>query len=260
MDTIPKSTSESLPTTSGKEARRARAGSTLRPACSRLDITEMALQGSRDRGASATALAVLIVALTLAARASAWQRGCTAPKPGVNVLYAGKSSTGGSASRSKQSAGLPDIPAGTKTLSYGALNSCDFDGTIVMSQVLSLTPGDKFYEQGLRMRWAMMIFIDMVNENPPSGRGGIKVGNKTYGVQWNWVDDKSSTALMTNATAWGSRVFNSDFIWGGYGSGGSQLVARQANVEGKLCLAAAASRPWVCRTGLLRVSPQPYIY
>lgn len=66
--------------------------------------------------------------------------------------------------------GMPDLPPGTRSVSYGVKNSRHqgYDRTIVIAGPLSLSPSDEFYAYAKLMRHSLEIFADIVNTPAPS--------------------------------------------------------------------------------------------
>lgn len=173
----------------------------------------------------------LLVMAIGAGPTGAVEPGCPAPMPGTNIV-------GGVGFDMDD---VSDLPAGTKTASYGLVNQCSYDGTIVIAGPLSLTKGDNFYSYSVMIQRTLTVWADYINLE----RGGLLVGDQRYGVRFVWVDDRSSSAMAPNASANALRISGADFAWAGYGSGPSRQVAKQAFADDKLFFAGCASSPTV---------------
>ena len=172
------------------------------------------------------------------ATASATDPACPAPAVGVNVLY-----TGGVAT--VQVGDLPLLPPGTPQSSYGPFSSCnDLDGIIVVGGPSALDQDDRRFYKSREHRHALKMFADWVNGE----RGGLAVGGQRYGIRFHWIGDSSSSDWVTNATALAIRHLGADFVFPPYGSGPSEMVARQAFAEHKITMtwAASAARTHSC--------------
>ena len=140
--------------------------------------------------------------------------------------------------------GLPSLPQGTIQQQYGSVSECGTDnafngGTIVIGGPLSMEPGDGFFTYGTTIRRTLTLFADWVNrERVPRG---IQVGNLSYAVRFVFVEDKSSSTQVLDATD--RAIQGADFVWGPYSSGLSKKATTRAYAAGKLFFAnTAASR------------------
>ena len=67
------------------------------------------------------------------------------------------------------------------------------------------------------------------------------MGDKTYGIRFEWVDDASSKTQTTPALAYALRPTRADFAWAGYSSGLTYYAAKQAVAEKKLMMSGGAA-------------------
>ena len=63
----------------------------------------------------------------------------------------------------EQSNTLPLLPAGVRTVSYGALPNARWDGIISVGATLSLDRQNRFFNYGKAVRRSIQIFLDYVN-------------------------------------------------------------------------------------------------
>jgi ABC-type branched-subunit amino acid transport system substrate-binding protein len=170
---------------------------------------------------------------------TALEPGCatvgTSPPPipaGTNVLLASDKTIS-----YETNAGLPGLPATANTFVYGPSKSCAFDGIITVGGPNSLNKLDIQGGHSLTGRFAMMMFVDWLNNE----RGGLKVGAKLYGMRIVLVDSAGDRAQNMNATAHASRLWNADFLISQFGSAFATYTAKQSYAEGKLLMTWGAS-------------------
>ena len=150
--------------------------------------------------------------------------------------------------------GMPDLPPGTRSVSYGVKNSRHqgYDRTIVIAGPLSLSPSDEFYAYAKLMRQSLEIFADIVNtrtcvrgakDGPCTlqGLGGIQVGDQRMALYFEWAGDGSNKAQVTNATLHATRGACADFTIAGYASSLTKYTAQQSFYDNRVMLAPAAA-------------------
>jgi len=158
---------------------------------------------------------------------------CAWSKTGTNVVV-----DDGLAVSNHPASHLPDIPDGTRMISYEHINKCDaFDGTIVVGGPLSLSQDDAYFSYSTMMRRSVQLFADMLNNE----RGGVRIHGNSYGMRFQWVDDQSSKQQVTNATAHAVRGTNADFAFAGYSSGLTYYSTQQSAADGRVMMSSAAS-------------------
>lgn len=142
-----------------------------------------------------------------------------------------------------ENADLPDLPAGTRSISYGpSATSCtSFDGVVVIGGAASLDPTNSFHHYSLGQINAMKLFLDWMNTE----RGGLRVGNKTYGLRYVWVGDHQKNWHITKAIAHAIRGAHADFTFAGYSSDLSAYAAKQSFAAGKVMMTWGAATPSV---------------
>ena len=152
--------------------------------------------------------------------------------------------------------GMPDLPPGTRSVSYGVKNSRHqgYDRTIVIAGPLSLSPSDEFYAYAKLMRHSLEIFADIVNTPSTKcvreakdgsctlhGLGGIQVGDQRMALYFEWAGDASNKAQVTNATLHATRGACADFTIAGYASSLTKYTAQQSFYDNRVMLAPAAA-------------------
>ena len=152
--------------------------------------------------------------------------------------------------------GMPELPAGTRSVSYGVKHGRlqGYNGTIVIAGPLSLDRSDAFYSYAKLMRHSLEIFADIVNHPTSScvhealdgscavhGLGGIHVGNQPMALRFEWAGDGSSTDQVTNATLQATRGACADFTIAGYASSLTKYTAQQSFYDHRVMLAPAAA-------------------
>jgi hypothetical protein len=183
-------------------------------------------------------VAITLIAHTQFTRVTALDETCLEDNIGVNVLV----STDLEIS-TVENADLPDLPAGTRSISYGpSATSCtSFDGVVVIGGAGSLDPTNSFHHYSVGQINAMKLFLDWMNTE----RGGLTVGDKTYGLRYVWVGDHQSNLHITGAIAHAIRGTHADFTFAGYSSGLSAYAAKQSFAAGKIMMTWGAATPSV---------------
>jgi ABC-type branched-subunit amino acid transport system substrate-binding protein len=195
----------------------------------------------RSSSMSATkllAFGLLVGILGNATPAHALDETCLADNLGINILV-----DTDNVITEEYNADLPDLPIGTRSVSYGpSPTSCtSFDGVVVIGGAGSLKPTNSFYGYSDMQQNAMKLFLDWMNDE----RGGLQVGDKTYAMRFVWVGDNQQKSQITNSIAHAIRGTNADFAFAGYSSGLSALAAKQSFAENKIMMTWGASVPTV---------------
>jgi hypothetical protein len=155
-------------------------------------------------------LLVVVAAALAATDVAAVEPGCPASNVGINVIRAADGS------RTEVVGELPELPHGTRELSYGPTAFCnDFDGIIVVGGPVAFDPADTYYAKSIEYMNAAKMFVDWVN----GPRGGLNVGGLQYGIRMRWIGDGSDPSQSPNATAHAIRKLGADFVMPSYGSG-----------------------------------------
>lgn len=164
---------------------------------------------------------------------------CLAERRGVNILV----SPDDLAVTRQEDAPLPELPPGTASVSRGPPpGSCgSFDGVVVIGSAATLAHGEPFYGYSRMQRRALVMFVDWVNGE----RGGLRVGDKTYGMRCVWVDDGGEKWQVTSAVAHAVRGANADFAFAGYSSDLSKFAAQQSHADDKVMMTWGTAVPSV---------------
>lgn len=128
-------------------------------------------------------------------------------------------------------ASLPELAPDTLTESYGPSQGCagKFDGIITVAGPSQLRQSDQYYYAGNSAKQAQIMFMEWLN----NVRGGLKVGNKTYGMQLYFVGSGAHCTVCVEsarATAHAIRRSNADFVVSEFSSLRVKWNSYQANV------------------------------
>jgi hypothetical protein len=126
----------------------------------------------------------------------------------------------------------------TRELVYGPANPCEFDGVITLAGPSTFDKAWRFSPEDESGRRGAILFLDWLNLE----KGGLVVGNKTYGMRAAWVGYNSPSCTSatctkqqsTLATAYAIRRFHADFAINQYSSTYVGYTAKQSYAEGKV--------------------------
>ena len=140
---------------------------------------------------------------------------------------------------------LPKLPEATEHFSTELIDTCKFNGTVVIGQPLSVRESNAYYSYSTEMRRSVEICIDLVNQK----RGGVRVGGKQLALHYHTVGDGSSMEQVTNATSRASRASRGSdaahILLGPFGSSLTKYAVKQAHAEGKIMMATSSATPAV---------------
>ena len=134
-------------------------------------------------------------------------------------------------------AGLPELAPDTLKESYGPSQGCagKFDGIITVAGPSQLRQSDQYYSAGIAAKQAQIMFMEWLN----NVRGGLQVGNKTYGMRLHFVGSGahcSTCVESARATAHAIRMSQADFVVSEFSSLRVKWISYQTNVLNKILM------------------------